>query len=182
MQQANAGGGPGQYLGFHVGDQEYGVPILTIREILEYEPVTRVPSAPPSVRGVINLRGSVVAVVDLALKLGLAGTRATARTCIVIVEALLHGRPAVVGLLADAVSHVIELAPRDIEPPPSFGTRPRAEYLHGLGKVGRRFVLLLDIDRVLSAEDGYLAALAPDESETAEPAAQGRTAPPSPME
>lgn len=172
MHPTNGGPAGGQYLGFQVGQQEYAVPILRSREILEYEPVTRVPAAPPSVRGVINLRGSVVPVMDLAVKFGLPQTAAGARTCIVIVEALLDGRPAVLGLLADGVSHVIELGAPDIEPAPDFGTRPRAEYLHGLGKVGRRFVLLLDIDRVLAADEAALlpAEAAPDSAPAPEPA------------
>lgn len=142
-----------QYLSFTMAGGGYGVGILTVKEILQFSEVTRVPSTPRSIRGVINLRGSVVPVVDLAVKLGMPETVPTARTCILVVEASLGGTPAVVGLLVDSVSEVVDLAPEEVEPPPSFGTNVRMDHLLGMGKVGRRFVLLLDIDRIVSAEE-----------------------------
>ncbi len=146
-----------QYLSFSLAGSDYGVGILQVKEILQYEAATRVPSVPASVRGVINLRGQVVPVVDLAVKFGLAETPVTPRTCILIVEATLGGERAVMGVVADAVSEVLELGADDVEPPPPFGTHVRVDYLVGMGKVGRSFVLLLDLDRVLSADEKELA-------------------------
>jgi purine-binding chemotaxis protein CheW len=146
-----------QYLSFAIRDTEYAIGILKVKEILQYEPTTRVPSTPRSVRGVINLRGQVVPVVDLARKFGLGETEPTRLTCILIVEALLDGTAAVIGVLADAVREVIELGPDDVEPPPAFGNHVSVEFLLGLGKMGKRFVLLLDIDRVISADEKEFA-------------------------
>ncbi len=148
-----------QYLTFRLADEEYAVGILRVKEIIQYETVTRVPTTPPWIRGVINLRGSVVPVVDLAVKFGLAESTVTPLTCIVILEVTLEGEQAVMGVMADSVSQVIELAAADIEPAPAFGTRVRVDYLHGMGKVAKKFVLILDIDKVLSADE-ILAATA----------------------
>ena len=149
-----------QYLSFSVGGSDYGVGILRVKEILQYEAITPVPSMPPSVLGVLNLRGSVVPVIDLAVKFGLPPTAVTKRTCILVGETALDGVTTVMGVIADAVSEVLELAPDDIEPPPPFGTRVRADFLLGMGKVGRGFVLLLDLDRVLAAGERELLAQA----------------------
>ncbi len=156
-----------QYLTFRLGGEEYAVGILQVREILRFEEITRVPAAPPSIRGVLNLRGAVVPVVDLALKFGLPETVVTPRTCIVIVEVEMEGEPTVMGVLADAVSQVIELGPGDVEPPPSFGTRVRIDFLKGMARQGSRFALLLDIDRLLATEV-VTAAEALDDSAAAE--------------
>ncbi|HEU4385445.1 MAG TPA: chemotaxis protein CheW [Anaeromyxobacteraceae bacterium] len=153
-----------QFLSFTMDGVDYAVGILQVREILQYEPVTRVPSVPRSVRGVINLRGAVVPVVDLSLKFGLPETPVSGRTCILIVEARLDGEPTVLGVLADSVSEVLELGPRDVEPPPAFGTRVTVDYLAGMGKVDGRFVLLLDLDRALSTDEKDLAARLTDET------------------
>jgi purine-binding chemotaxis protein CheW len=142
-----------QYLGFHIADVEYAISILRVREILEYEVVTRVPTTPPSIRGVINLRGRVVPVVDLAVKLGLPESVVTKRTCIVVVEGDFEGERMVMGVLADAVSQVIDLPASEVQPPPPFGTRLPMESLLGMGRAGEKFVLLLDIDRVLFSGD-----------------------------
>jgi purine-binding chemotaxis protein CheW len=142
-----------QYLGFHIGGEEYAIGILRVREILEYDTVTKVPTTPPSIRGVINLRGSVVPVVDLAVKLGLPASVVTKRSCVVVVEMMFEGERTVMGLLADAVSQVLDLPAAEIEPPPPFGTRIRVECLLGMGRAGKKFVLLLDIDRLLSTDD-----------------------------
>jgi purine-binding chemotaxis protein CheW len=147
-----------QYLGFHVAGEEYAVGILRVKEILEYDTLTGVPMTPPSIRGVINLRGSVVPVVDLAVKLGLPESEVTKRTCIVIVEVKLGDEPTVIGVMADAVSQVLDLPPAEIQPPPAFGTRIHVDYLLGMGKAGKKFVLVLDIDRLLSAEELQVAA------------------------
>ena len=139
-----------QYLSFQLAGEEFAFGILRVKEILEYDTITRVPNAPAAVRGVINLRGSVVPVVDLALLFNLPATAVTKRTCIVIVEARVDDQDLVMGVLADAVSQVMELADDAIEPPPAFGSRVRVEYLVGMGRLdARKFVLILDIDRLL---------------------------------
>jgi purine-binding chemotaxis protein CheW len=146
-----------QYLTFFLGGDEYAIGILRVREIIEYDVVTHVPATPPWIRGVINLRGAVVPVVDLSVKFGLPETPVSPRTCIVIVEAELEGQQTAMGVIADLVSQVIDLRPEDVEPPPPFGTRVRVDFLKGMGKLGKRFALVLDIDRVLSASELLLA-------------------------
>lgn len=150
-----------QYLSFSVAGNDYGLPILKVREILPFEGATPVPGTPPSIRGVVNVRGAVVPVVDLAVKFGRAATEASKRTCVLVVEAASGGEPLTVGLLAAGVNEVVELAAADVEPPPAFGTGVRVDYLLGLGKVPAGFVLLLDLDRVLSAAEAAAAAGAP---------------------
>ncbi len=146
-----------QYLTFSLGGTEYAIAVLRVREIIEYEVVTRVPATPAFIRGVINLRGSVVPVVDLASKFRLPESPVTKRTCIVIVEVEADGKKIVMGVLADAVNQVVEFRPGEIEAAPSFGTPIRVDYLQGLGKLGSQFVLILDTDRVLSS--GELVAV-----------------------
>lgn len=138
-----------QYLTFHVAGEEYAAFILQVREIIEYGSVTRVPTTPDFVRGVINLRGSVVPVVDLSIMLGMPPIAISRWSCIVIVEVNIEGEQTTVGILVDAMGQVIELLPQDIERPPPFGTRARVDCLKGMGKVGKKFVMILDIDRVL---------------------------------
>jgi purine-binding chemotaxis protein CheW len=150
-----------QYLSFFLGGEAYAIGILGVREILEYQAPTRVPQTPPSIRGVINLRGKVIPIVDLAVKFGLAPTQASKWTCIIVVETSIGGETAVMGVLADSVSEVIDLPPSDVEVPPSFGTRVKVDYLRGMGRRGQRFVLLLDIDRVLSADETAVATSVP---------------------
>lgn len=147
-----------QYLSFNLAGNDYAIGILQVKEILQYETVTYVPSVPPSIRGVINLRGTVAPVVDLAVKFGLPSTAITKRTCILIVEAAVGGERTVVGVMADAVREVIELGAEEIEPTPTFGTQVRVDFLVGMGKAGKGFVLLLDLDRVISASEKELAA------------------------
>jgi purine-binding chemotaxis protein CheW len=142
-----------QYLTFFLADEEYAINIQRVKEIIEYTPVTKVPKVPEWIRGVINLRGSVVPVVDLAVRFGLAEHPVTKTTCIVIVEVEQDTERTVMGVIADAVNQVIDLAPKDIEEPPAFGTRVRLEYLFGMGKIGKKFALILNIDRVLSTAE-----------------------------
>lgn len=139
-----------QYLTFFIRNEEYAVEILRVREIIEYERVTHVPMMPAHVRGVINLRGSVLPVIDLGSKFGHGETGATRTTCIVVVETKLHGDLITVGLVATSVSEVVDIHDPEIEAPPSFGTNVRVDFLSGMGKIGGRLVLILDLDRVLS--------------------------------
>lgn len=148
-----------QYLTFHLAGEEYAVGILQVKEIITYGTLTKVPHTPPSIRGVINLRGNVVPVVDLGLKFGMSVSPVTDRTCIVIVEVNINDNRTVMGVVADSVSQVISMVDDNILPPPAFGTRVRIDFLRGMGKAGDKFVLVLDIDKVLSAED--LAPMVP---------------------
>jgi purine-binding chemotaxis protein CheW len=150
----------GQYLTFAIGGEQYAVGILRVREILQFEQVTRVPTTPAWIRGVMNLRGSVVPVVDLAVKFSLPETVLTPTTCVVIVETVLGEQRAVMGLMADGVSQVVELGPGDVEPAPPFGARIRIDFLLGVARVRDGFALLLDIDRVLNADELLAATTA----------------------
>ncbi len=144
---------PAQYLTFMLGGEMFAIGILAIKEIIEFHGVTTVPMMPPCVRGVINLRGAVVPVMDLAARFGRTPAEVTKRTCIVIVEVEAEGERHDVGVVVDAVSEVIDIAAADIEPPPSFGARIRTDFIQGMGKVRGKFVILLDADRVLSIDE-----------------------------
>jgi purine-binding chemotaxis protein CheW len=147
-----------QYLSFTIAGTDYGLPILIVKEILQFEETTRVPGTPASIRGVINVRGQVVPIVDLAVKFGRGETVVSKRTCILVVEAVMGADRITVGVLADAVNEVLDLPYSEIEAAPSFGANVRVDYITGMGKVGKGFVLLLDADRVLSASEVELAA------------------------
>lgn len=148
---AESGAGD-QYLTFFLAGEEYGIGILRAREILAYQTLTRVPATPPWIRGVMNLRGNVVPVLDLAIKFGMDATPVTDRTCAIIVEVDCDGEATPMGILADSVHQVVALPPAAIAPPPAFGTRADVGFLAGMGSVEERFVLLLNVDRVLSGE------------------------------
>ena len=158
-----------QYLTFFMRGEEYAVEIQRVKEIIEYEKLTRVPTLPAHMRGVINLRGAVLPVVDLAALFGHGETEPVRTTCIVVVET--RGRDEMadhliaVGLMADAVSEVVDLAADAIEPPPPFGTQVRINFLRGMGKLDGRLVLVLDIDRALSPVD--IESISPEQSEPA---------------
>lgn len=142
-----------QYLTFQLGGEMYAVGILNVKEIIEYGQVTEIPMMPKVIRGVINLRGAVVPVVDLAARFGGTQTTVGRRTCIVIVELQSDGQRQDVGVVVDAVSEVIEIPASEIEPAPSFGARIRADFIDGMGKIGGRFVIILNTDRVLSVDE-----------------------------
>lgn len=168
MNEKNSHFDHSQYLTFRLGDEEYAVGILQAKEIIAYGILTKVPHTPPSVRGVINLRGTVVPVIDLAVKFGLAAGLVTDRTCIVIVEVDIGGNHAIMGIIADSVSQVVALPDDKILPPPAFGTTVAIDYLRGMAKADDKFVLVLDIDKVLTAEDSAAASSdAPSSTETA---------------
>ena len=143
-----------RYLTLVVGDEIFGLSILTVREIDEYCELTPIPMMPEFIRGALNLRGQVVPVIDLAQRLGREQTVTKKRTCIVIVELTRSGEAYMeVGLMVDAVSQVINIAPDDIKPAPSFGGALHTDFIHGVGKNDEQFVILLNIDRVLSLDD-----------------------------
>ncbi|WP_374324745.1 chemotaxis protein CheW [Azonexus sp.] len=144
-----------QYLTFMLGEEMFAIGILAIREIIEYGQLTEVPLVPRFIRGVINLRGAVVPVIDLSVRFGRSAGEITKRTCIVIIEIAEtpDAQAQQMGIVVDAVSEVLEIAPADIEPPPAFGTRIRTDFISGMGKVGGRFVVLLDVERILSLDE-----------------------------
>jgi len=142
-----------QYLTFMIGGEEYAVSLLKVKEIIEYDTVTEVPKTPAWIRGVINLRGSVVPVIDLAVKFRQAPSVAGKLTCIVITEVQCEGEMTLMGIMADSVRQVIDLKPQEIEAPPTFGTRVKVDYLLGMARSGKKFCLILDTEKVLSTED-----------------------------
>ena len=142
-----------QYLTFMIGGEEYAVSLLKVKEIIEFDVITKVPKMPEWVRGVINLRGNVVPVVDLAVKLRQPASEIGKLTCIVITEVQCDGEAKVIGVMADAVSQVIDLRTEEVEAPPSFGTRVKADYLLGMARSGKKFCLMLDTDKVLSSQE-----------------------------
>ncbi|WP_342120721.1 chemotaxis protein CheW [Pseudoduganella sp. OTU4001] len=153
---------PTQYLTFMLGNETFAVGILAIREIIEYAGVTPVPHMPACISGVINLRGAAVPVLDLACRLERQPSPIGKRTCIVIVEVRNDDDVMVIGLLVDAVNAVIDIGAAEIEPPPPFGARVRADLLQGIGKVNGKFVLLLDIQNVVSASEIAAMAAVPE--------------------
>ncbi len=142
-----------QYLTFKLQDEVFGLAIGKVREVLDFTTITKVPQTPDYMRGVINLRGSVVPVVDLHLKFGLAQTEKTVNTCIIIVEINMEGDITVLGALADSVQEVIELEPEQIEPAPKIGTKLNTAFIKGMGKREEEFIILLDIDKVFSTDE-----------------------------
>lgn len=153
----------GQVLTFGLQDEIYGLDILRVREIMEYTRPTTIPMMPTSVRGVINLRGRAVPVIDLALRFGRQATALRARTCIVIVDIEVEYGSQAVGILVDAVNAVLDLDGAQIEPTPSFGTGLHKEFIRGMARTDRGFVILLDVGHVLSGDD--MAALAEHEGQ-----------------
>ena len=142
-----------QYLTFRLDEEIFALDISKVREILDYTNITKVPRTPEFMRGVINLRGNVVPVVDMRLKFGMTKTERTVNTCIIIVEITLDGDTTVLGALADSVQEVIELGAEQIEPAPRIGTRLRTEFIRGMGKRDEQFVIILDIDKIFSADE-----------------------------
>ncbi len=150
---AAAGDAPAQYLTFTLADEVFAMDIRTVREIIQYGPMTTVPLMPGFVRGVINLRGAVVPVIDLQARFGRAAADVGKKTCIVIFDAMREGERVELGLLVDAVSEVIEIGADQIEPPPNFGTTVRRDFIRGMGKVASRFVIILEPDKAFDVNE-----------------------------
>lgn len=142
-----------QYLTFKLEDEVFAFDITKVREVLDFTTMTKVPRTPEFMRGVINLRGSVVPVVDLRLKFGLGKTEKTVNTCIIIVEVNVDSETVILGALADSVQEVIDLGPEHIEPAPKIGTRLNTEFIKGMGKRDNDFIIILDIDKVFSTSE-----------------------------
>jgi len=142
-----------QYLTFGLGEEEFALEITKVREVMDYTAITKVPRMPEFLSGVINLRGNVVPVIDLRLKLGMSATKKTADTCIVIMEIEVDGELIDMGALADSVQEVIDLDPAQIEPPPRLGTKLNTEFIQGMGKRDDKFLIILNIDKVLAVDE-----------------------------
>ena len=142
---------PGKYLTFALANEEYALPVLKVREIIKMMEITQVPKVPPHVKGVINLRGKVIPIVDLRLKFGFPPQEATERTCIIVVDAALNGGRGSLGFVVDGVSEVMNITAEEIEPTPDFGEQVNTAYLQGVAKRGAHVKMLLDLDRVLSS-------------------------------
>ncbi len=159
-----------QFLTFSLRGEVLAMEVRFVKEILQYGSITEVPLAPPTVRGVMNLRGAVIPVIDLAVRFGRPATAADKRTCVVILEVEEEDRTTVMGIVVDHVSEVLDISENEIEAAPSFGSTLRADFVRGVGKIGGRFVILLDIERVLSAEELGSFEFAQDRACVSEPA------------
>lgn len=160
-----------QYLTFKLGQEIFALDIARVREVLEYTTVTALPRSPEFVRGVINLRGSVVPVVDLRLAFGMTRTEQTVSTCVIIVEMEIEGETVVMGAMADSVQEVIELDPGLIEPAPKIGVKLCNRFIKGMGKHNGEFIIILDSDMVFSEEEAALVQAAGTEDQEASPTA-----------
>ena len=154
----------GKYLTFDLGDEVYGIGILKVQEIIGLMNVTKVPRTPECVRGVINLRGKVIPVMDLRLKFGMESKEDTQRTCIIVVQVAWEHEEITMGILVDEVSEVVDIETDQIEDTPSFGVAVDTDFILGMGKVGERVIMLLDSDKVLSGEEFELSSQAASEA------------------
>lgn len=143
----------GKYLTFSLAGEEYGIGILKVKEIIGLMPITPVPQTPEHIKGVINLRGKVIPVVDLRLKFGMAPAQSTERTCIIVVEIVSGGNKISMGIVVDSVSEVLNIRAAEIEDTPSFGTKLNTTYILGMAKAGQGVKILLDIDKVMSDDE-----------------------------
>jgi purine-binding chemotaxis protein CheW len=158
-----------QYLTFKLDNEVFALDIGKVREVLDFTTITRVPRTPEFMQGVINLRGSVVPVVDLRLKFGMTKTERTVNTCIIIVEVTVDEETTILGALADSVQEVLDLEPHQIEPAPKIGTRLNTAFIRGMGKRDNAFIIILDIDKVFSTEELVLVQAGPEDlQETSE--------------
>jgi purine-binding chemotaxis protein CheW len=156
-----------QYLTFKLGDEVFALDISKVREVLDFTTVTKVPQTPDFMRGVINLRGNVVPVVDMRLKFGLPQTEKTVNTCVIITEIEVDGETTVVGAMADSVQEVLDLEPNEIEPPPKIGTKLNTDFIHGMGKRDDQFIMILNIDKVFSSDELAIAQELENEAKAA---------------
>jgi purine-binding chemotaxis protein CheW len=143
----------GKYLTFKLAVEEYGLEILKVQEIMKMVEVTKIPRTPDYVRGVINLRGKVIPVVDLRLKFGMEAKDTTVKTCVIVVQVKRNDSTVTMGIIVDEVSEVLDVTSDQIEPSPEFGTAVRTDFILGIGKVGKKVVMLLDADKVLSSTE-----------------------------
>lgn len=147
-----------QYLTFTLANEVYGLEVSSTREVVDYTVITPIPKTPDWIRGVLNLRGNVIPVLDLKLRLGMGTTERTKNACILILEIELDGESMVMGVLADSVQEVLEIETSQIEPPPRFGAKVSTAYIRGMGRRAEGLFIILDIDRVFSTREVELAA------------------------
>jgi purine-binding chemotaxis protein CheW len=146
------------YLSFQLGDEMFAADVSKVLEILEMRTITKVPRSPSYMRGVINLRGSVLPVLDTRIKFGLETREDTVDTCIVVLSVMMEGEPLTLGALVDSVQEVLELSESDIGAPPTIGSKFNPEYLYGMVKMNERFIMVLNVDKVFSADElAYVA-------------------------
>jgi len=142
-----------QFLTFSLSDELYALEVSKVKEVLEYQPITRVPKTPDFMRGVINVRGGIVPIVDLRLKFDLPAQEQTVDTCIIVLEISIENETITVGTIADNVHEVVEIQPGEIEPTPKIGTRLDTDFIEGIGKNNDRFLVILNIDKILTSEE-----------------------------
>jgi purine-binding chemotaxis protein CheW len=142
-----------QYLTFKLDEERFALDVAKVREILDFTTITRVPQTPAFMKGVINLRGSVVPVIDMRLKFGMSETEKTVNTCIVVVEVEFESETLILGALADSVQEVVEMEPDQIEPTPRIGTRLDTDFIRGMGKRDDNFIMILDIDKIFTSDE-----------------------------
>lgn len=157
-EAGEAGGGAlselgGKYLTFRLGEEDFGLKILRVQEIIGMQEITSIPRTPPSVRGVINLRGKVIPVIDLRLKFGMEEAEVSRKTCIIVVQVEGLSGDVIMGVVVDEVSEVLEISGREIEPPPEFGARIDTDFILGMAKTEDAVKILLDLDRVLTPQE-----------------------------
>ena len=154
-----------QYMTFKLGEELFAINVAQVREVLEVSQITRIPTAPEYMRGVVNVRGKAIPVVDLRLKFGLPKGQATVHTRIVVIELEMDGEVTIVGGVADSVHEVIELEPSQINPPPSIASRWRTDLIRGMGRRGEEFIIILDINAIFSADALQLVKQSAEEAE-----------------
>jgi len=141
-----------QFLSFTLGKEEYGVDILRVQEIRSWEPVSRIPNVPSYEKGVVNLRGSIVPIIDLRERFGLGHSQYTPLTVVVVLQAHIHGKTRIMGVVVDAVSDVVDVDKKNIQSAPNFGSKVSTEFINGLISVNQRMVMLLDVDKLLKLD------------------------------
>ncbi len=156
-----------QYLTFIISDEEFAVPIMRVKEIIEYQPLTQVPMVPDFISGAVNLRGAVVPVINLAIKFGMDAKPVNRRSCIVIMEITLEDELVILGVLVDKVLQVLDIPDSDIEPAPTFGAQIKTAFIQGMGRIDEKFIIILSINEVLSLDEiSVLGSVQEDELET----------------
>lgn len=141
-----------QFLSFTLGKEEYGVDILRVQEIRSWEPVSRIPNVPSYEKGVVNLRGSIVPIIDLRERFGLGHSQYTPLTVVVVLQVHIHGKTRIMGVVVDAVSDVVDVDKKNIQSAPNFGSKVSTEFINGLISVNQRMVMLLDVDKLLKLD------------------------------
>ena len=155
-----------QYLAFKLENEIFAFDISKVREVLEFDTVTKVPQTPDMMKGVINLRGAVVPVIDMRIKFGMSETEKTVNTVIIIIEIELDGTSTMIGALVDSVQEVIDLDSEHIEPPPKIGTRLNTDFIRGMGKQDGQFLIILDIEKIFSADELEVVQQVPEPTST----------------